>query len=72
MPSFQEPLYCGSTSWGPGKVSLIQRCPHFRGMFMLRKHIWVQQSVLNTEVSFQGCPLRGVPLYLYHSGVATV
>ena len=28
------------THWGPGKVSCIGRCPHFRGKFTLRKHIW--------------------------------
>ena len=40
------------------------RSPHFRGKFILTKHI--EQSVLNTEVSVcQGCPLRGVPLYTY-------
>ena len=25
---------------GPGKVSCLERCPHFRGKFTLRKHIW--------------------------------
>ena len=29
------------TLWGPGKVSYIERCPHFRGKFLLGKHIWV-------------------------------
>ena len=28
------------TPWGPGEVSRIERCPHFRGTFVLRKHIW--------------------------------
>ena len=28
------------TPWGPNKVSCIERCPHFRGKFLLRKHIW--------------------------------
>ena len=31
-------------TWGPGEVSYIhvhvERCPHFRGKFPLRKHIW--------------------------------
>ena len=46
------------------KVSCIERCPHFRGEFLLRKHTWDKAKRLNTEVSlFQGCPLRGVPLY---------
>ena len=27
------------TPWGPGEVSCIERCPHFRGKFILRKHI---------------------------------
>ena len=38
------PVYSGTslmwTPWGPGEVSCIERCPHFRGKFMLRKHIW--------------------------------
>ena len=25
------------TPWGPGKVSCIERCPYFRGKFLLRK-----------------------------------
>ncbi len=28
------------TPWRPGQVSCIERCPHFRGAFILRKHIW--------------------------------
>ena len=28
------------TPLGPSKVSCIERCPHFRGDFPLRKHIW--------------------------------
>ena len=28
------------TPWEPGGVSCIERCPHFRGKFILRKHIW--------------------------------
>ena len=28
------------TPWGPGKVSCVERCPHFSGKFILRKHIW--------------------------------
>ena len=28
------------TPWGPSKVSCIERCPHFRGKCLLRKHIW--------------------------------
>ena len=34
------------TPWGPGEVSCRERCPHFRGKFLLN---W--QSVLHTEVS---------------------
>ena len=34
-----EPLYCGHLG-GHSKVSCIERCPHFRGKFLLRKHIW--------------------------------
>ena len=37
-------MYSGTplmwTPWGPGEVSCIERCPHFRGKFLLRKHIW--------------------------------
>ena len=25
-------------AWGPGKMSCINRCPHFWGKFLLRKH----------------------------------
>ena len=28
------------TPWGLGEVSCIERCPHFRDKFLLRKHIW--------------------------------
>ena len=28
------------TPWGHSKVSCIEKCPHFRGKFILRKHIW--------------------------------
>ena len=28
------------TPWEHCKVSCIERCPHFRGKFLLRKHIW--------------------------------
>ena len=28
------------TPWGCCKVSCIERCPHFRGEFLLRQHIW--------------------------------
>ena len=48
------------TPWGPGEVSCIERCPHFRGKFLLRKHYLRHRKVplINTEVSiFQGCPL---------------
>ena len=57
-----EPLYCGHL----GDLSCIERCPHFRGKFTLRKYYFgTQQSVLISGVSlFQGCPLRGVPLYV--------
>ena len=38
------PVYSGTpllwTPWGPGEVSCIDRCPHFRGKFILRKHTW--------------------------------
>ena len=28
------------TPWGPGEVSRIERCPHFWGKFILKKHTW--------------------------------
>ena len=28
------------TPWGPGEMSSIERCPHFRVKCTLRKHIW--------------------------------
>ena len=38
------PVYSGTpllwTPWGPGEVSCIERCPHFQGKFISRKHIW--------------------------------
>ena len=63
------PHYSGTplmwTPWGPGEVSCIEKCPHFRGKFI---HIW-DTAKYSTEVSlFQGCPSRGVPLYLMHPG----
>ena len=37
-------IYSGTsllwTLWGPSKVSCIERCPHFKGKFILREHIW--------------------------------
>ena len=58
---YQKCDYSGTlllwTSWGPGEVYCIERCP-------FRKAYLGYSSVLNTEVSlFQGCPLGGVPLY---------
>ena len=47
------------TPWGPGDVSCIGRCPHFRGKFILRKLIWdiakcpFYRSVLISRVSFK-------------------
>ena len=35
-----EALYCGHLGDIASKVSSIERCPHFRGKFLLRKHIW--------------------------------
>ena len=36
------PVYSGITllraPWEPGEVSCIERCPHFRGKFTLKKH----------------------------------
>ena len=48
-------------------MSRTERCPHFRGKFASRKHIW---DTAETEVSlFQGRPLRGVPLYTQVSDI---
>ena len=47
------------TPWGRSKVSFIERCPHFRGKFILRQHnIWdiVKCPYYSLHV-FQGCPL---------------
>ena len=47
------------TPWGPGEVSCIERCPHFRGRFILRKHVWdiakcpLYKGVLISGVSFK-------------------
>ena len=39
----QQPV-CGIplmwAPWGPGDVSCIERCPHFRGKFLIREHVW--------------------------------
>ena len=59
------PVYSGTpllwTPWGPGEVSCIEKCPHFRGNNILRKYIiWNIAKCLISEVSlFQECPLRG-------------
>ena len=74
-PVYSGALYCGHlgdlvkcsvysgtpllwTPWGPGEVSCIERCPHFRGKLGHSK-----VSLLAEVFLFQGCPLRGVPLY---------
>ena len=47
------------TPCGPSKVSCIERCPHFRGKFLLRKYIWdivkcpQYRGVLISGVSFK-------------------
>ena len=47
------------TPWGLGKVFCIERCPHFRGRFTFRKHVWVTakcpqyRDVLISGVSFK-------------------
>ena len=46
---------------GPGEVSCLESCPHFRSKLILR--FGTQQGFLNVEVSiFQGYSLRDVPL----------
>ena len=57
------------TPWGPSKVSCTERCPHFRGKFLLRKHIWdihvskcpYYRGVLISGVSFK----RGSTVHVY-------
>ena len=56
------------TPWGPGEVSCIERCPHFKGKCTFMKAYLGHNkvSLINTEVSsFRGCPIRGVLLYMY-------
>ena len=60
---YVDTIYSGTpllwTPWGPGEVSCIERCPHFRGRFILRKHIWdiakcpLYKGVLISGVSFK-------------------
>ena len=54
------PVYSGTsllwTPWGPAKVSCIERCPHFRGKFILQKDIakcLKYRGVLISGVSFK-------------------
>ena len=55
------------TPWGPGEVPCIDRCPHFRGKFVPRKHVWDTGKSL-----IQRCPysrsvlLRGGSQYNFH------
>ena len=51
---------------GPGEVSSIERCPRFRGKFIMRKHIWehskvslILRGVLISGMSFK----RGSTVY---------
>ena len=56
-------LYSGTpllwTPWGPGKVSCLEGCPHFKGKFLQRKHSWdiakcpYYRGVLISGVSFK-------------------
>ena len=47
-------LYSGAPllwrPWGPGKVSYIERCPHFGAKFAIRKHILVKARFLSTGI----------------------
>ena len=55
--------------WGPGNVSFIEGCPHFRSRFILRTHISDIVSVIQRCPYFRSILLRGVPtvmLPLYH------
>ena len=55
------PLMRTPCNWGPGEVSCVERCPHFRGKFVAFLGNISKVSLINTEVSlFQGCRLRGV------------
>ena len=43
---------CSKTPWGPGRVSCIERCPHFRGKFSNKK-----AYLGHSKVSFiRSCP----------------
>ena len=45
--------------WGPGEVSCIERCPHFRGKFRDTVKCPLYRGVLRY-------PSKGVPLYIVH------
>ena len=47
------------TPWGIGKMSCTARCPHFRGMFTLRKHIWD----IETCSKYRGVLISGVSFH---------
>ena len=47
------------TPWGPGEVSCIKRCSHFRGKLNLRRHILGH----NKESLIQRCPYFRSVLY---------
>ena len=49
------------TLWGPGEVCCIERCPHFGNKAYLG-HSKVSLII------FQGCPIRGAPLYSEPAG----
>ena len=62
-----EPLYCMWITWGPGKVSCIERCPHFRGKINCIQKACLGHSVVSL-IQSRRCPhFRGVlmaPLYM--------
>ena len=63
-----EPIYSGHLGDLHGKVSCTERCPHFSGKQAYSIH------VLGTSGVFllQGCPLKGVPLYIAPTEVSQI
>ena len=61
-------IQCGTsllwTPWGHSKVSCIEKCPHFRGKFLLRKYTWdITKCLQYRGIFISECPLREAPLY---------
>ena len=65
------PVYSGTsllwTPWGPGGMSCIERCPHFRDKCTLRKRIWdiAELSLIQRCPYFRGVLLEGFHCIAY-------